>query len=465
MLHKEIAVLDTLPLPEDLGAEQAVLGAILREPDSMDEATAQLQGGEFSDLSNRRIYQVMRELYEDGTPIEVLPIVNRLKEKGWLESNSVTFISKLASSVPTAANIAYYIGEVQKNHVHRQLIINLRETLIEAYQTHDPSKLISTAQAKMDELAEQSIAPNTFSSIRDILPECFEDLDKKYHARSEGRTFGVPSGFVDLDRMTSGFQDGDLIIVGARPSVGKTAFALNVAQNAAVEVENVIAIFSLEMSKKQLVNRMICAEGNVNASDFRSGYLIQDDWGRVTNAIGKLSERQIYIDDTPAITAMEILSKCRRLKKEKGLSMIIIDYLQLISGGGRSENRTQEVSDISRTLKRIARELGVPVIALSQLSRGVEQRQDKRPMLSDLRESGSIEQDADVITFLYRDDYYDNDSEKKGTIEVIIAKQRNGPVGTVELAFLKDFNKFVSLNRTTESTQTGAKVPDMHRRS
>jgi replicative DNA helicase len=249
--------------------------------------------------------------------------------------------------------------------------------------------------------------------------------------------------------MTSGFQRNDLIIVAARPSVGKTAFALNIAQNVGVRSRETVAIFSLEMSAAQLVQRMICAESNVDAGRMRTGYLEGDDWEKLTMAIGSLSEAQIYIDDTPGITVADIRAKCRRLKKERGLGMILIDYLQLIQGRGKAgENRQQEVSEISRTLKQIARELEVPVIALSQLSRGVEQRQDKRPMMSDLRESGSIEQDADIVAFLYRDDYYNQDTEKKNIIEIIIAKQRNGPVGTVELVFLKNFNKFVGLDRS-----------------
>ncbi len=248
--------------------------------------------------------------------------------------------------------------------------------------------------------------------------------------------------------MTSGFQRSDLIIVAARPSVGKTAFALNIAQNVGVREKETVAIFSLEMGAAQLVQRMICAEANVDAGRMRTGFLEPDDWEKLTMAIGSLSEANIYIDDSPSVTVADIRAKCRRLKKEKGLGMILIDYLQLIHGRGKGDNRQQEVSEISRTLKQIARELDVPVIALSQLSRGVEQRQDKRPMMSDLRESGSIEQDADIVAFLYRDDYYDKESEKKNIIEIIIAKQRNGPVGTVELAFLKNYNKFVNLDRT-----------------
>ena len=264
-----------------------------------------------------------------------------------------------------------------------------------------------------------------------------------------GDITGIPTGFAELDKMTAGFQRNDLIIVAARPSVGKTAFALNIAQNVATKTDENVAIFSLEMGAEQLVMRMLCAEGNIDAQRLRTGSLTDEDWGKLTMAMGSLSNAGIFIDDTPGVRVKEIRAKCRRLKQEQGgLGMILIDYLQLIQGSGRSgENRQQEVSEISRSLKALARELQVPVIALSQLSRGVEQRQDKRPMMSDIRESGSIEQDADIVAFLYRDDYYDKESENKNIIEIIIAKQRNGPTGTVSLAFVKEYNKFVNLER------------------
>lgn len=264
----------------------------------------------------------------------------------------------------------------------------------------------------------------------------------------KGEITGVPTGFIELDRMTAGFQKNDLIIVAARPSVGKTAFALNIAQNVATKTDETVAIFSLEMGAEQLVMRMLCAEGNIDSQNLRTGSLTDDDWKKLTMAMGSLSNANIFIDDTPGIKITDIRSKCRRLKQEHGLGLVIIDYLQLIQGSGRSsENRQQEVSEISRSLKALAREMEVPVIALSQLSRGVEQRQDKRPMMSDIRESGSIEQDADIVAFLYREDYYDKETENKNIIEIIIAKQRNGPTGTIQLAFAKEYNKFVNLER------------------
>ena len=285
-----------------------------------------------------------------------------------------------------------------------------------------------------------------FQNIKDVLVQTYDNIEQLHNRK--GDITGIPTGFSELDRMTAGFQRNDLIIVAARPSVGKTAFALNIAQNVATKTDESVAIFSLEMGAEQLVMRMLCAEGNINAQNLRTGNLTEEDWGKLTMAMGSLSNSGIFIDDTPGIRVSEIRSKCRRLKQENGLGMILIDYLQLIQGSGRSsDNRQQEVSEISRALKSLARELEVPVIALSQLSRGVEQRQDKRPMMSDIRESGSIEQDADIVAFLYRDDYYDKESENKNIIEIIIAKQRNGPVGTVSLAFVKEYNKFVNLER------------------
>jgi replicative DNA helicase len=288
-----------------------------------------------------------------------------------------------------------------------------------------------------------------FQNIKDILVRTYDKIEMLHNRK--GEITGIPTGFSELDRMTAGFQRNDLIIVAARPSVGKTAFALNIAQNVATKTDENVAIFSLEMGAEQLVMRMLCAEGNIDAQNLRTGNLTPDDWGKLTMAMGSLSNAGIYIDDTPGIRVSDIRAKCRRLKQEKGLGLIIIDYLQLIQGSGRNrENRQQEVSEISRSLKALARELEVPVIALSQLSRSVEQRQDKRPMMSDIRESGSIEQDADIVAFLYRDDYYNTESENKNIIEIIIAKQRNGPVGTVQLAFVKEYNKFVNLERRYE---------------
>ncbi|PZD96599.1 replicative DNA helicase [Paenibacillus sambharensis] len=441
------AMFDRVP-PQNLEAEQAVLGAILLQAEALVTAMERLRSEDFYSSEHQMIYEAMVELGEDNQPIDLVTLTSWLQDRQQLEeAGGVSYLAKLASGVPTAANVDYYAQIVEEKSLLRRLIRTATQIVQNGYAaTDEVGILLNEAEQRILEISNRR-SSSGFVSIRDVLMEVFERVEFLYGHK--GGTTGIPSGFPDLDKMTSGFQRSDLIIVAARPSVGKTAFALNIAQNVGVRAREAVAIFSLEMSAAQLVQRMVCAESNVDAGRMRTGYLEGDDWEKLTMAIGALSEAEIYIDDTPGITVADIRAKCRRLKKEKGLGMILIDYLQLIQGRGKAgENRQQEVSEISRTLKQIARELEVPVIALSQLSRGVEQRQDKRPMMSDLRESGSIEQDADIVAFLYRDDYYDKETEKKNIIEIIIAKQRNGPVGTVELVFLKNFNKFVSLDHS-----------------
>jgi len=443
----EKPVFDRIP-PQNLEAEQAVLGAILLDSVAIITVMETLKPEDFYRQAHQFIFEAMVDLNGDNEPIDLITLTTRLQAKQQLaEIGGIQYLTELASAVPTAANVTYYAKIVEEKSMLRRLIRTATEIVTNGYAgSDDIGILLGEAEQRILEISNRKSSTG-FISIKDVLMEVFEKVEKLYHDR--GKTTGIPSGFPDLDKMTAGFQRSDLIIVAARPSVGKTAFSLNVAQNVAVRAKETVAIFSLEMSAAQLVQRIICAEANVDAGRIRTGTLEGDDWEKLTMAIGTLSEAEIYIDDTPAITVADIRAKCRRLKKEKGLGMILIDYLQLIAGRGKAgENRQQEVSEISRTLKQIARELEVPVIALSQLSRGVEQRQDKRPMMSDLRESGSIEQDADIVAFLYRDDYYDKESEKKNIIEIIIAKQRNGPVGTVELVFLKNFNKFVSLDKS-----------------
>lgn len=433
--------------PQNLEAEQAVLGSILLESDALLTVMERVRAEDFYSVAHQRIFEAMVELNEENEAIDLVTLTARLQDRGQLEEvGGVSYLAKLVGSVPTAANVDYYAQIVEEKALLRRLIRTATQIVASGYEAgEDVGALLNEAEQRILEISRRHAA-HGFVSIRDVLMEVFDRVEYLYHHK--GGVTGIPSGFPDLDRMTSGFQRSDLIIVAARPSVGKTAFALNIAQNVAVRARETVAIFSLEMSAFQLVQRMICAESNVDAGRMRSGFLEGDDWEKLTMAIGSLSEAEIYIDDTPGITVSDIRAKCRRLKKEKGLGMVVIDYLQLIQTRGRPhESRQQEVSEISRMLKQMARELDVPVIALSQLSRGVEQRQDKRPMLSDLRESGSIEQDADVVAFLYRDDYYNQESEKKNIIEIIIAKHRNGPVGTVELVFLKNYNKFVSLDR------------------
>lgn len=463
--------LDEQPLPQSIEAEQAVLGAILLESTAFDQVAGDLRANEFYSKPHRKIFATMSELAREGIPIDIITLTNQLQTKGWLEQiGSVTYLAELANSVPTAANIKYYSEIVNERYQKRQIIETAKELSENAFHSEDAAQTVSAAQTILDNLITEIAPRRAIKKIGDILMMCFEDIEHRHANRDGTGVTGIPSGYDDLDRITAGFQKTDLIIVGARPSVGKTAFALNVSRNAAKISRKTIAVFSLEMGEKQLVDRMISAEANIDAGRLRSGHLIGEDWEKITMAIGQLSEYPILIDDTPGITVQEIRSKCRQLKKDNDLGMIVIDYLQLIEAIFRTGiNRQQEISEITRSLKKLAKELDIPIIALSQLSRGVEQRQDKRPMLSDLRESGSIEQDADIVAFLYRDDYYDKNSEKEGIIEIIIAKQRNGPVGTVELAFLKNYNKFVSLDRSHYekpiAEETTFKKPDMFRAS
>ncbi|EGK10364.1 replicative DNA helicase [Kroppenstedtia eburnea] len=434
---------DRMP-PHNQEAEQAVLGAILIEPSVLVTVLERIRPEDFYRQAHQRLLQVITDLNEQGEPIDLVTVTSALSDRKLLdEVGGVSYLTELAESVPTAANVDYYSRIVEEKSILRRLIRTATEIATSGYTGGDEvAHVIDSAEKKILEISQRRIGKG-FTPIREILMETFERIESLHY--NKGKLTGIPSGYTDLDRMTSGFQKSDLIILAARPSMGKTAFSLNVAQNVAVRAGVPVAIFNLEMSAPQLVQRMLAAEGNIDAQAFRTGELAEEDWEKLTMAISSLSEAPIFIDDTPGVTVFEIRSKLRRLQAEHGLGMVLIDYLQLIEGRGR-DSRQQEISEISRSLKLLARELNVPVIALSQLSRAVEQRQDKRPMLSDLRESGSIEQDADIVSFLYRDDYYNEDSEKKNIIEVILAKHRNGPVGKVELLFLKNYNKFLSLD-------------------
>lgn len=434
--------------PQNVEAEQAVLGAIFLEPQAITTASEILIADDFYRAVHQRIYRAMISLYEQGEPVDVVTVTSELRDQKCLEEvGGVAYLSDLANSAPTAANIEYYSRIVEEKSILRRLIRTATKIVSEGFSSEDEvDSILNDAEKTILDVSQRKKV-GAFKTIKDVLVEAYDNIELLQNR--DGDITGIPTGFLELDRMTAGFQKNDLIIVAARPSVGKTAFALNIAQNVATKTDENVAIFSLEMGAEQLVMRMLCAEGNIDAQRLRTGRLEEEDWQKLTMAMGSLSNAGIYIDDTPGIRVNDIRAKCRRLKQEQGLGMILIDYLQLIQGdrGNRSENRQQEVSEISRTLKEIARELEVPVIALSQLSRGVESRQDKRPMMSDIRESGSIEQDADIVAFLYRDDYYDKESENQNIIEIIIAKQRNGPVGTVELAFVKEYNKFVNLDK------------------
>lgn len=437
---------DRIP-PQNIEAEQAVIGAIFLEPSSLTLVSEILIPEDFYRSSHQKIFNVMVKLNDLGKAVDLITVTEDLAaSKNLEEVGGVSYLSEVAGSVPTAANIEYYARIVEEKSLLRRLIRTATNIAQEGYSREDEvESLLGEAEKNIMEVAQRKNT-GAFQNIKDVLVKTYDNIEVLTNRK--GDVTGIPTGFAELDRMTAGFQRNDLIIVAARPSVGKTAFALNIAQNVATKTEENVAIFSLEMGAEQLVMRMLCAEGNINAQNLRTGSLTDEDWRKLTMAMGSLSNAGIYIDDTPGVRIGDIRSKCRRLKQEQGLGMILIDYLQLIQGNGRSgENRQQEVSEISRSLKALARELQVPVIALSQLSRGVEQRQDKRPMMSDIRESGSIEQDADIVAFLYRDDYYDKESENKNIIEIIIAKQRNGPVGTVSLAFVKEYNKFVNLER------------------
>lgn len=440
---------DRLP-PHNHEAEQAVLGAILIEPSVIVTVNERLRTEDFYRQGHQRLFQVMNDLTEKGEPVDLITLTSELQDRNCLdEVGGVTYLNELAESVPTAANVDYYAKIVEEKSLLRRLIHTSTQIAMSSYASGDEvAEIVDEAEKKILEISQHRIRGG-FVAIRDVLVETYEQIESLHFNKTGIR--GTPSGFVDLDRMTSGFQKSDLIILAARPSMGKTAFALNVAQNVAIRSGEPVAIFNLEMSAPQLVMRMLAAEGNIDAQAFRTGEMKEEDWEKLTMAISSLSESPIFIDDTPGITVYDIRAKLRRLQAEHGLGLVIIDYLQLISGV-RGDSRQQEISEISRSLKLLARELNVPVISLSQLSRAVEQRQDKRPMLSDLRESGSIEQDADIVAFLYRDDYYHEESEKKNIAEVIIGKQRNGPVGKVELLFLKNYNKFLSLETRFNNT-------------
>jgi len=438
-------MIDRVP-PHNREAEQSVIGAIFLEPQALITASEILLADDFYQNAHKTIFETMLRLSDQGKAIDVVTVTEELSAKKEIEDvGGLSYLLELANAVPTAANVAHYAKIVEEKALLRRLIRVATKIVEDGYTREDEVEaLLGEAEKKMMEVANRKNAGD-FKHVKDVLVETFDNIEQLQSRK--GDVTGIPTGFRDLDHITAGFQRNDLIIVAARPSVGKTAFALNVAQSVAVQARENVAIFSLEMGAEQLIMRMLCAEGNIDAQVLRTGALTTEDWGKLTMAMGSLSNSGIFIDDTPGVRINEIRAKCRRLAQEHGLGMILIDYLQLIQGSGKpGENRQQEVSEISRSLKQLARELKVPVIALSQLSRGVEQRQDKRPMMSDLRESGSIEQDADIVAFLYRDDYYDKESESKNMIEIIIAKQRNGPTGTVTLAFKKEFNKFINVD-------------------
>ncbi|MFJ1626814.1 replicative DNA helicase [Marinilactibacillus psychrotolerans] len=441
---------DRLP-PQNIEAEQSVLGSILLNPEALISAMEYIEADDFYRRAHQLIFQTMVDLSERNEAIDVITIADKLESKNQLEDIGGTpYLADIATTVPTAANVEYYSKIVEERSILRRLIQTATEIASRGYEeASNLPNLLDEAERKILEVSEKR-SRSGFVNIETVLRETINNIDELF--QNDEEITGISTGYKALDQMTAGLHEDELIILAARPGVGKTAFALNVAQNIGTKTDETVAIFSLEMGAEQLVNRMLCAEGTINASNLRTGKLTEEEFTKLFVAMGSLSKANIYIDDTPGIRTAEIRAKCRRLKQERGsLGLVVIDYLQLIEGTGR-ESRQQEVSEISRQLKKLAKELSVPVVALSQLSRGVEQRQDKRPILSDLRESGSIEQDADIVAFLYRDDYYRSDGDEDepepvedNVVEVILEKNRSGARGTAKLLFIKEYNKFSSL--------------------
>ncbi len=439
-------------LPHSLEAEQSVIGSMIMDGEAIVAASEIITGEDFYNKQYGVLFETMIELNDEGSPVDLVTLQNRLREKDVPpEVSSLEFVRDLMTAVPTSANVKYYATIVSEKSVLRKLIRLNEEIANTCYAGKESLEYILEDTEKRVFQLVQKRNSGELIPIRQVVMNAMDKIEKA--AKNKGSVTGIATGFTDLDYRTAGMQPSDLVLIAARPSMGKTAFALNIAQHVAFKQSRTLAIFSLEMSKEQLVNRMFSLESNVDAQKLRTGQLNDQEWERLIESAGIIGKSNLIIDDTPGISVSELRSKCRKYKLEYNLSMIIIDYLQLMSGTGRTESRQQEISDISRSLKAIARELSVPVLALSQLSRAVEQRPDHRPMLSDLRESGAIEQDADVVMFLYRDDYYNSDTDKKGVSEIIIAKQRNGPIGTVELAWLPEYTKFANLERPRNREQ------------
>ena len=435
-------------LPHSIEAEQSVIGSMLMDREAVIAASEIITGSDFYQQQYGIMFDAMVELFNEGKPVDLVTLQDRLKEKEVPpEVSSLDFVRDIITIVPTSANVKSYAAIVSEKAVLRRLIKTTEEIANTCYAGKEPLEniLADTEKSIFDLL--QNKGGQEFVPIKQVAINVLEKIEDAY--KNQGTVTGIPSGFIDLDYKLSGFQPSDFILIAARPSMGKTAFVLNIAQYMAFKKDKAVAIFSLEMSREQLMNRLLSMESKVDSQHLRTGNLKDDEWSKLIESAGMIGESRLMIDDTPGISIGEMRSKCRKYKLEHGLDIIIIDYLQLMSGSGKSssESRQQEISDISRSLKALARELNVPVVALSQLSRAVEQRTDHRPMLSDLRESGAIEQDADVVMFLYRDEYYNPDSEKKNLAEVIVAKQRNGATGSVELVWLGQYTKFANKER------------------
>ena len=437
--------------PHDIEAEQAVLGSMLTDKDAVISSIEILKPDSFYREDNKAIFQAMFDLYAKNEPIDIVTVKSELVSLGNFERiGGIEYLASLPDKVPTSANVDKYIKIVDEKAALRELINTSNELISLGYdESENVDQIVDMAQKKVYELSERK-SQRGYSALKEVLVDSLAEIEKLYNQK--GVVTGIPTGFDDLDRKTAGLHNSDLIIVAARPAMGKSAFAINIAANAAIKAKVPTVIFSLEMSKEQVGNRILCSESMVESEKIRTGKIEDNDWMKLVQTLGELSEAPIYIDDTPGITAMEIRAKCRKLKMEKDIGLVVVDYLQLVTGAsGRNASREQEIAEISRSLKILAKELDVPVIALSQLSRATEKRDDKRPMMSDLRESGSIEQDADIIMFLYRDDYYNSESPEQNVTEIIIGKQRNGSVGTIKLAWLPNYTKFANLARNYQA--------------
>lgn len=436
--------------PQDIEAEQAVIGSMLTDQDAVIASMEVLRPEDFYREDNKIIYEAISNIYNRAEPVDIITLKAELSSIGKLDSvGGLEYIAQLPDKVPTTANIEQYVKIVENKSMLRNLVKTANEIISLGYdESEDVDNIVDTAEKKIFDVMQRKNQKG-YESIKDVLLDSFNRLEELYNNKK--LVTGVPSGFIELDKLTSGFHGSELILVAARPGMGKTAFALNVATYAATRANIPVAIFSLEMNKEQLANRILCSEALVDSANLRTGKLEDDDWTKITETSSELSTAGIYIDDTPGISVMEIRAKCRKLKLEKNIGLVVIDYLQLIQGNVRQgSSREQEISEISRSLKILAKELNVPVISTAQLSRAVEARQDHIPILADLRESGQIEQDADLIMFLYRDDYYKEDSEKKNTAEVIIAKQRSGTTGKVDLAWIGKYTKFANMDKYRE---------------
>jgi len=439
-------ILDKLP-PQNLEAEMAVLGSMLLDEEAVSVAVEKLDAGCFYKDTHKKIFQAISDLFNANKAVDLITLIDVLKQDASLDAvGGASFLTSLANAVPTSANINHYANIVREKYILRTLINNSTKVISLCHESQgNIAEVVDSAERLIFEVSDRK-NQGTYLHLKEIVKDSIETIDRLY--QNKAHVTGIPTGYVDFDIKTAGLQSSDLIIIAGRPSMGKSAFAIGIAEYAGVIEKVPTAIFSLEMSKEQLVQRMLCSHARVDAHKVRTGYLATSDWPRLTAAAGKLSEAPIFIDDTPAISVMELRAKARRLKSHHGIKLIILDYMQLMRGSAMNmESRQQEISEISRSLKALARELNVPVIAISQLSRAVESRTDHRPQLSDLRESGAIEQDADVVVLILREEYYNPSPDNQGVAEVIIAKQRNGPVGSMKLAFIKEFTRFDNLAR------------------